>query len=302
MSPSTSEGASDRIVDKCGAPYDPNALFCSKCGKRLRKINYCPSCGKKRSVKSPDCMHCGFRFDLLRNTRQIVRSQLKYCPVCGTVLSADSTCMNQTCRIGIKPFATVIPDVRYDATQDEKPTNVSIFSGLVSDDDQEDDKLSTIRLDTKSAPDTPQPEFEPQGSQEGDNSDKDKGEKPMGMFDPLNPIQESNRDPKLESLIAYENHFAELLRAYAPEIEKMEQMLRDLREEQRKFYLEDLVSIQETLRNDEILSERAKEQWILELRANMEKSFQISEELISHFITNNKAEFRKKMEEALKKV
>ena len=79
-------------------------------------------------------------------------------------------------------------------------------------------------------------------------------------------------------------------------------MLRDLREEQRKFYLEDLVSIQETLRNDEILSERAKEQWILELRANMEKSFQISEELISHFITNNKAEFRKKMEEALKKV
>ena len=242
-------------------------------------------------------MHCGFRFDTLKNTRQIVCSQLKYCPVYGTVLNTDSTCINQNCRIGIKPFATVISDVRYDAAQDAKAPNISIFSGLVSDDEQ-----STIRLDMKSAPDTPQPEFEPQDSQDGDNSDKDKGEKTMGMFDPLNPIQESNRDPKLESLIAYENHFAELLRAYAPEIEKMEQMLRDLREEQRKFYLEDLVSIQETLRNDEILSERAKEQWIHELRANMEKSFQISEELISHFITNNKAEFRKKMEEALKKV
>lgn len=247
-------------------------------------------------------MHCGFRFDALKNTRQIVRSQLKYCPVCGTVLNTDSTYINQTCRIGIKPFATVISDVRYDAAQDDKAPNISIFSGLVSDDEQEDDEQSTIRLDMKSAPDTPQPESEPQDSQDGDNSDKDKGEKPMGMFDPLNPIQESNRDPKLESLFAYENHFAELLRAYAPEIEKMEQMLRDLREEQRKFYLEDLVSIQETLRSDEILSERAKEQWILELRANMEKSFQISEELISHFITNNKAEFRKKMEEALKKV
>lgn len=302
MSPSTLEGASDRKGDMCGAPYYPDALFCSKCGKRLRKINYCPSCGKKRSVKSPDCMHCGFRFDALKNTRQIVRSQLKYCPVCGTVLNTDSTYINQTCRIGIKPFATVISDVRYDAAQDDKAPNISIFSGLVSDDEQEDDEQSTIRLDMKSAPDTPQPESEPQDSQDGDNSDKDKGEKPMGMFDPLNPIQESNRDPKLESLFAYENHFAELLRAYAPEIEKMEQMLRDLREEQRKFYLEDLVSIQETLRSDEILSERAKEQWILELRANMEKSFQISEELISHFITNNKAEFRKKMEEALKKV
>lgn len=248
-------------------------------------------------------MHCGFCFDVLWNTRQIVRSQLKFCPVCGTVLNTDSTCINQTCRIGIKPFATVISDVRYDAAQDDKAPNISIFSGLVSNDDQqEDNELSTIILDTKSALDTPQPVFEPQGSQDGDNSDKDKGEKPMGMFDALNPIQESNRDPKLESLFAYENHFAELLRAYAPEIEKMEQMLRDLREEKRKFYLEDLVSIQETLRSDEILSERAKEQWILELRANMEKSFQISEELISHFITNNKAEFRKKMEESLKKV
>ena len=124
----------------------------------------------------------------------------------------------------------------------------------------------------------------------------------MGMFDNLQPVHPEDRNPTLETLFAYEEHFAELLKAYAPEIAKMEEMLRELRMERLQFYEKEFVEIQKRINEDPVLSEKAKEQWISELRANMEKSFQISEELLSYYVTTNKADFRKKMEEALKRL
>ena len=45
-----------------------------------------------------------------------------------------------------------------------------------------------------------------------------------------------------------------------------------------------------------------KAEWLTELQANVERSFQISESLIQHYITKNLDEFRQELREATKRV
>lgn len=79
-------------------------------------------------------------------------------------------------------------------------------------------------------------------------------------------------------------------------------MMRNLRAERIEFYNSILPEVEERIRKDEVLSEQAVEEWILEFRRDVERSFQISEELISHYVTSNLKEFKEKMQEAMDRV
>lgn len=44
----------------CGAPIDPNAEVCIKCGhKNWNGNNYCPHCGAEVNPEAVVCVHCG---------------------------------------------------------------------------------------------------------------------------------------------------------------------------------------------------------------------------------------------------
>lgn len=106
----------------------------------------------------------------------------------------------------------------------------------------------------------------------------------------------------LEAICQYEEHYMRLLRNYAGEIREIESMMESLRKEREKFYRKTLPETERQIQADKVLSAEAKVQWIEEFRANMENSFRISEELISHYVTANLKEFKKKLEDAVERV
>lgn len=121
----------------------------------------------------------------------------------------------------------------------------------------------------------------------------------FAQFSPIRPEYKSNKG---EALMAYEEHFMKLVRNYKPEIEDIENMMEQIRQERYTFYKTKLPEIERYITNDNVLSEEAKQEWITELRSNIEKSFTISESLISHYVTSNIEEFKAKMKEEMDKV
>ncbi len=121
----------------------------------------------------------------------------------------------------------------------------------------------------------------------------------FNVFTPVNPEYKSE---KLDTLIAYEEHYMKLLRNFKVEIAEIENMMSQLRQERTDFYSSKLPKIEKSIMDDEILSEEAKQMWIMELRANIENSFATSESLISHYVTSNLEEFRREMESIINKV
>lgn len=121
----------------------------------------------------------------------------------------------------------------------------------------------------------------------------------FNQFEPVNP--EYKRE-KLDVLIAYEEHYMKLLRNFKTEIADIENMMTQLRQEREIFYSSKLPEIEKSIKKDEVLSNEAKQKWIMELKSNVEKSFAISESLISHYVTKNLEEFKQKMESIIDKV
>lgn len=118
----------------------------------------------------------------------------------------------------------------------------------------------------------------------------------------LKPDYEKNKeryDKNAESICAYEEHYMKLLRNYKREIQEIQEMLKNIREERQQFFLETLPQIEYTMENDNILSEENKKVWIQDLRENMEKSFSVSEEIVNHYVTENLKEFKEKLKEVV---
>lgn len=124
----------------------------------------------------------------------------------------------------------------------------------------------------------------------------------MGFYPDETYVDEKHANTSLEAVMKYEEHYMRLLRNYKEEIAEIESMMREVRKERETFYQITLPQIEKTIRADKVLSEEAKREWIEELRANMEKSFRISEALIQHYVTSNQAEFKEKLKKAVDKV
>lgn len=123
----------------------------------------------------------------------------------------------------------------------------------------------------------------------------------MGNFDEHRKIPAEKKLNGPETLIAYEKSYMELLRRYKNEIQEIESMMKELRQERTRFYTEQLPEIQKEMEMDEVMPE-IRAQWLIELRANVEKSFKISEELIEHYVTKNLDEFKSALQQEIRMV
>jgi len=122
------------------------------------------------------------------------------------------------------------------------------------------------------------------------------------LFSQYAPVNPEYKSEKLDTLVAYEEHYMKLLRNFKVEIAEIENMMSQLRQERADFYASKLPEIEKSIIDDDVLSEETKKKWIIELRGNVEKSFSISETLISHYVTSNLQEFKRKMQSIIDKV
>ena len=117
------------------------------------------------------------------------------------------------------------------------------------------------------------------------------------FFDDDSPRKVKN--PTLEELRKYQKHHMELLKNYGEQVAFMDKMLRDCREERKKFFAEDLPKISKKL-TDEHVDDAIRKEWLTRLEKAMEHSFKESDRLVSAFAVQKADEFREAMEEKLK--
>lgn len=109
----------------------------------------------------------------------------------------------------------------------------------------------------------------------------------------------SNRNQTINELAKCEKAYGELIREYKDEFDYVQNSLKELREEERKFYKEDLPEIIDVLKADDV-REEARQVWVDELKENMEKSFKMSEELLNSLAIKQMKEFRQEAEKIIK--
>lgn len=120
-------------------------------------------------------------------------------------------------------------------------------------------------------------------------------------FEEFESISNNRRNITGDILVAYEKHYMELLKKYLPEINEINSMLETVRKDRQKFYTQDLPSIIKTLDSQNI-NDTEKKIWLEELRKNLENSFRMSENLISHYVTKNLDDFETELKRLLNKV
>lgn len=122
-----------------------------------------------------------------------------------------------------------------------------------------------------------------------------KREDAFSIFEDVTP---SKQEPTIQVLYDYEKHYMNLVRRYKEEILFMENMLKDYRTEQVNFFKEQIPSINQKL-NIEHIDAEMKELWLKRLEENMNRSFAISEQLITNYTTKKISEFKEAVNEKL---
>ncbi len=109
----------------------------------------------------------------------------------------------------------------------------------------------------------------------------------------------SDKHQTINEMAKCEKAYGELIREYKDEFDYVQNSLKELREEERKFYKEDLPEIIDVLKADDV-REEARQVWVDELKENMEKSFKMSEELLNSLAIKQMKEFRQEAEKIIK--
>ena len=84
----------------------------------------------------------------------------------------------------------------------------------------------------------------------------------------------------------------EIVRKYSTEITMIAKMLSDFRDEQKEFYEEILPQVSEKLNQEEIIDNEMKKRWLTQFKANMDRSFSLTETLINNYTTKKIDEFK----------
>ena len=111
-------------------------------------------------------------------------------------------------------------------------------------------------------------------------------------FDELDDISPKRKEPSIQTLYDYEKHYMELVRKYSTEITMIAKMLSDFRDEQKEFYEEILPQVSEKLNQEEIIDNEMKKRWLTQFKANMDRSFSLTETLINNYTTKKIDEFK----------
>ena len=104
-----------------------------------------------------------------------------------------------------------------------------------------------------------------------------------------------------ETIMQYEKHYHDIVKSYLPEIQAINKLLENLRDEEKAFW-DKFPEIEKAMKNDDVLSKEIKQEWLKEYRNSMTESFAMSRKLIEHYIISNVEEFKCKLENAMNKV
>lgn len=121
----------------------------------------------------------------------------------------------------------------------------------------------------------------------------------MQDFEEFEDIVSQKQAPTVQVLYEYEKHYMDLVRKYRPEIQFLKELLEQLRAEQVAFYNDQLPSITQKLEEDAGIDEAARREWLKRLTQNMDRSFELSTELIRGYILKDIEEFRNAVREKL---
>lgn len=120
----------------------------------------------------------------------------------------------------------------------------------------------------------------------------------FSMFEDISPRKQ---EPTLQVLYDYEKHYMELIRQHKHEIIFIENMLRDYRQENIDFFNNQLSQISQKL-DAEHIDKDMKIAWLKRLEENMNRSFAISEKLITDYTTKKLDEFKTIASEKLRSI
>lgn len=120
----------------------------------------------------------------------------------------------------------------------------------------------------------------------------------FSMFEDISPRKQ---EPTLQVLYDYEKHYMELIRQHKHEIIFIENMLRDYRQENIDFFNNQLSQISQKL-DAEHIDKDMKNAWLKRLEENMNRSFAISEKLITDYTTKKLDEFKTIANEKLRSI
>ncbi|MDR2570853.1 MAG: hypothetical protein LBD23_11260 [Oscillospiraceae bacterium] len=118
----------------------------------------------------------------------------------------------------------------------------------------------------------------------------------FGEFYGLPPNRVKNEN--IEELYNYEKHYMELIRLHKDEISFINGLLIEFRRERVEFFEIKIHGISESLDKHSI-DEPTKKRWLSELVDCMNRSFEVSESLITNYLTKDLEDFKKNIEERL---
>ena len=120
----------------------------------------------------------------------------------------------------------------------------------------------------------------------------------FSMFEDISPRKQ---EPTLQVLYDYEKHYMELIKQHKNEIIFIENMLKDYRQENIDFFNNQLSKISQKL-DAEHIDKDMKNAWLKRLEENMNRSFAISEKLITDYTTKKLDEFKTIANEKLRSI
>lgn len=120
----------------------------------------------------------------------------------------------------------------------------------------------------------------------------------FSMFEDISP---KKQEPTLQVLYDYEKHYMELIKQHKNEIVFIENMLKDYRQENIDFFNNQLSRISQKL-DAEHINKDMKNAWLKRLEENMNRSFAISEKLITDYTTKKLDEFKTIANEKLRSI
>ena len=120
----------------------------------------------------------------------------------------------------------------------------------------------------------------------------------FSMFEDISPRKQ---EPTLQVLYDYEKHYMELIKQHKNEIVFIENMLKDYRQENIDFFNNQLSRISQKL-DAEHINKDMKNAWLKRLEENMNRSFAVSEKLITDYTTKKLDEFKTIANEKLRSI
>lgn len=123
--------------------------------------------------------------------------------------------------------------------------------------------------------------------------------KEPNAFEVFDVIPPQKKDESIEIIYEYEKHYMKLIKEYKPEIDYIAKHLNDLRFEQIDFLENKLPRLKEILIEQGIDND-LQSKWLSEIIENINRSYLISEKLITHYLTKNIDEFKETIDEKIK--